>query len=122
MTDYIRDIMDPEHPYTLEQLKVVEEDKIIVSDDGYYCQIVVQYTPTVPHCSLATLIGGDFPSIYVCASASLSLFWSHGVVGNGVENGRMDDIQSSGWHHCGKILNLRSPRPCTPGRDKGKLV
>jgi hypothetical protein len=28
--DYIRDINDPEHPYTLEQLNVVEEDLIKV--------------------------------------------------------------------------------------------
>lgn len=29
--DLIRDINDPEHPLTLEQLNVVEEDKISVS-------------------------------------------------------------------------------------------
>lgn len=28
----IRDINDPEHPLTLEELNVLEEDKIIVSD------------------------------------------------------------------------------------------
>jgi hypothetical protein len=28
--DYIRDINDPEHPYTLEQLNVVDEDLIKV--------------------------------------------------------------------------------------------
>lgn len=31
--DYIRDINDPEHPYTLEQLNVVEEDLIQVYFD-----------------------------------------------------------------------------------------
>ena len=29
--DYIRDINDPEHPYTLEQLNVVQEDLVNVS-------------------------------------------------------------------------------------------
>lgn len=31
--EHIRDIRDPEHPYTLEQLKVVNEEDIDV-DDG----------------------------------------------------------------------------------------
>lgn len=33
MLQHIRDITDPEHPYSLEQLNVVEEDLITV-DDG----------------------------------------------------------------------------------------
>ena len=31
---HIRDIQDPEHPYSLEQLNVVAEDLIDVSDNG----------------------------------------------------------------------------------------
>lgn len=54
--EYIRDITDPEHPYTLEQLNVVQEDHIKVcnGDDQY---VDVRFTPTIPHCSMATLIG-----------------------------------------------------------------
>lgn len=32
--DHIKDIIDPEHPYTLEQLNVVEEELIAVDDPG----------------------------------------------------------------------------------------
>ena len=53
--DLIREINDPEHPLTLEQLNVVTEEQITVEDDGNY--IEVQFTPTIPHCSMATLIG-----------------------------------------------------------------
>lgn len=53
--EHIRDITDPEHPYTLEQLHVVSEEAIDVADDrGLVC---VTFTPTVEHCSMATLIG-----------------------------------------------------------------
>ena len=55
--DLIRDINDPEHPLTLEQLNVVTEEQITVEDDKN--NIVVMFTPTIPHCSMATLIGGD---------------------------------------------------------------
>jgi len=52
---HIRDITDPEHPYTLEQLNVVSEEAIEVDDS--HGQVRVQFTPTVEHCSMATLIG-----------------------------------------------------------------
>ena len=55
--DLIRDINDPEHPLTLEQLNVVTEEQITVEDDKN--NIVVMFTPTIPHCSMATLIGGE---------------------------------------------------------------
>merc|ERR1711988_1195719 len=52
--DLLRHLIDPEHPeLTLEQLKVVELDKISV--DGR--RINVMFKPTVPTCSVATLIG-----------------------------------------------------------------
>lgn len=52
--DLLRHLLDPEHPeLTLEQLKVVELDKINVRGRV----INVQFTPTVPTCSVATLIG-----------------------------------------------------------------
>mmetsp|Transcript_1018 Transcript_1018/g.1649 ORF Transcript_1018/g.1649 Transcript_1018/m.1649 type:complete len:169 (+) Transcript_1018:70-576(+) len=53
--EHLRDITDPEHPYTLEQLNVVEEKLIDVDD--HKSRIRVQFTPTVAHCSMATLIG-----------------------------------------------------------------
>ncbi|XP_054721297.1 MIP18 family protein galla-2-like [Uloborus diversus] len=53
--DYIRDIKDPEHPMTLEELNVVSLDLIKVEDENCYC--FVEFTPTIPHCSMATLIG-----------------------------------------------------------------
>lgn len=47
--------MDPEHPYSLEQLNVVS-DKAIQVDDSLG-KVRVEFTPTVEHCSMATLIG-----------------------------------------------------------------
>ncbi|CAL5227579.1 g10577 [Coccomyxa viridis] len=53
--EHVRDLTDPEHPYTLEQLKVVSEDAITVKDDEGIVSVL--FTPTVQHCSMATLIG-----------------------------------------------------------------
>lgn len=53
--DLIRDINDPEHPLSLEQLHVVQEDLIKI-DDGKN-SLHINFTPTIPHCSMATLIG-----------------------------------------------------------------
>jgi len=53
--DLIRNIKDPEHPLTLEELNVVDEQHIFVSDKSN--RAVVEFTPTISHCSLATLIG-----------------------------------------------------------------
>jgi len=83
--DILRNIQDPEHPLTLEQLGVVSRNQIEVHDvlddtadnddddddddekdgnenntaiQGAQCSTVsVRFTPTVPHCSMATLIG-----------------------------------------------------------------
>jgi hypothetical protein len=51
--DLIRSINDPEHPNTLEQLRVVSAPQIHVGDN----HITVEFTPTVPHCGMSTLIG-----------------------------------------------------------------
>jgi len=67
--DYIRDINDPEHPYTLEQLNVVQEGHISVGTDLRDQYVDVKFTPTIPHCSMATLIG---LAIYVKLRRSLS--------------------------------------------------
>lgn len=55
--DLIRGIIDPEKPETLEELNVVSEEDIFVCrlDKDYLIKVV--FVPTVPHCSLASLIG-----------------------------------------------------------------
>ncbi|EDQ91168.1 uncharacterized protein MONBRDRAFT_14898 [Monosiga brevicollis MX1] len=53
--DLVRHINDPEHPLTLEELNVVRLDQILVDDAQNYVR--VQFTPTIPHCSMASLIG-----------------------------------------------------------------
>ncbi|KAL0858599.1 hypothetical protein ABMA27_012436 [Loxostege sticticalis] len=53
--DLIRNINDPEHPLTLEELRVVEESNITVNNKDN--TVDVNFTPTIPHCSMATLIG-----------------------------------------------------------------
>jgi len=85
--DIIRNIQDPEHPLTLEQLNVVshahvrvvdrhpmlstlggrdqqhqqEEKKEVDGNEGKdeeeHSIIEIRFTPTIPHCSMATLIG-----------------------------------------------------------------
>ncbi|XDV53541.1 hypothetical protein PO909_022017 [Leuciscus waleckii] len=56
--DVIRTIRDPEKPNTLEELDVVTEKCVCVQElgDEEYL-IIIKFSPTVPHCSLATLIG-----------------------------------------------------------------
>eukprot|EP00742_Colponemidia_sp_Colp-10_P003734 GILJ01003974.1.p1 GENE.GILJ01003974.1~~GILJ01003974.1.p1 ORF type:complete len:169 (-),score=25.86 GILJ01003974.1:80-586(-) len=53
--ELLRHINDPEHPLTLEQLHVIQLDNIHVDDKQNL--VVVNFTPTIPHCSMATLIG-----------------------------------------------------------------
>lgn len=57
-SDVIKSIRDPEKPNTLEELEVVTEKCVEVQElgeDEYL--IIIRFSPTVPHCSLATLIG-----------------------------------------------------------------
>ncbi|BGP37703.1 Cytosolic iron-sulfur assembly component 2B [Rhodotorula kratochvilovae] len=54
--DLIRSISDPEHPLTLEQLAVVSAPQITLTH-GKRPSVLVEFTPTIPHCSMATLIG-----------------------------------------------------------------
>ena len=59
-TDLIRSIKDPEHPHTLENLLVVSQGQVNMSKD----LVNVEFTPTVPHCGAATIIGrSDRPSM-----------------------------------------------------------
>ncbi|XVF62027.1 hypothetical protein PTKIN_Ptkin08bG0184000 [Pterospermum kingtungense] len=47
--------IDPEHPYSLEQLSVLSEESITV--DEKLGRILITFTPTIQHCSMATVIG-----------------------------------------------------------------
>ena len=53
--DLIRHIKDPEHPLSLEELNVVQLSGVHVDDAG--SRVTLVFTPTVPHCSMSTLIG-----------------------------------------------------------------
>ncbi|KAK4490824.1 hypothetical protein RD792_001539 [Penstemon davidsonii] len=52
-THHIRDIKDPEHPYPLEELKVITEDAIEVDDKRSHVRVT--FIPTVEHCIMATV-------------------------------------------------------------------
>lgn len=53
--DFIKNINDPEHPLTLEQLDIVSHKTIFINHDSK--TILVFFKPTIPHCSVANLIG-----------------------------------------------------------------
>ncbi|SBS79821.1 conserved Plasmodium protein, unknown function [Plasmodium ovale] len=53
--DLLKDIKDPEYSYTLENLKIIEKKNIHINLKEK-C-VTVYFTPTIPNCSLATLIG-----------------------------------------------------------------
>lgn len=58
--DLIAHISDPEHPLSLGQLSIVTLEDIEVKDSGSeddIAEVVIHITPTISHCSLATLIG-----------------------------------------------------------------
>lgn len=65
--EIIRHIKDPEHPHDLEVLGIVAlndidvfkiEDKTVLCSSGQPIQSIrVVFTPTVPHCSMAGIIG-----------------------------------------------------------------
>lgn len=57
--DLLVNITDPEHPLTLQQLSVVNLNDIYLEKDEMngITYLRVEITPTIPHCSMATLIG-----------------------------------------------------------------
>lgn len=58
--DLTAHICDPEHPLSLGQLSIVNLEDIEVCDDGnpnHMAEVIIRITPTITHCSLATLIG-----------------------------------------------------------------
>lgn len=68
-SDLIRFIYDPEHPNTLEELRVVSAPQITISTN----LVNVEFTPTVPHCGMSTLIGIYFLLFLILNSQSLNL-------------------------------------------------
>ncbi|KAG5992262.1 hypothetical protein E4U52_002945 [Claviceps spartinae] len=63
--DLISTISDPEHPVSLGQLSIVNINDIHINpspacgvpDSNAIVQVMVEITPTVTHCSLATVLG-----------------------------------------------------------------
>jgi metal-sulfur cluster biosynthetic enzyme len=53
--DIVKNINDPEHPLTLEQLNIVTPNHIEVDNERKYIRVL--FTPTIPNCSMSTLIG-----------------------------------------------------------------
>eukprot|EP00386_Alphamonas_edax_P002766 GDKI01008419.1.p1 GENE.GDKI01008419.1~~GDKI01008419.1.p1 ORF type:complete len:172 (-),score=29.29 GDKI01008419.1:307-822(-) len=53
----LRRIRDPEFPYSLGQLRVVFPSGVAVYESSNHSRIEIVFRPTVPHCSMATLIG-----------------------------------------------------------------
>lgn len=50
----IRSINDPEHPMTLEELHVVQQNLIRVSNEQN--EVFINFTPTIPHCRYTSLV------------------------------------------------------------------
>ncbi|KAF7683022.1 Protein AE7 [Astathelohania contejeani] len=62
--EILRDIRDPEHPHTLEELGVIKKEYIEIGEkqstlinDIKVKYIIIQFHPTIPHCSMAAIIG-----------------------------------------------------------------
>ncbi|KZT52456.1 hypothetical protein CALCODRAFT_441517, partial [Calocera cornea HHB12733] len=58
--ELLRGIYDPEHPLTLEQLQVVNPEHISITPPppgAPTSHVLVEFTPTVPHCGMSTIIG-----------------------------------------------------------------
>lgn len=57
--DLISNISDPEHPLTLAQLAVVNlvDIKVTHGANKGISEVLIKITPTITHCSLATLLG-----------------------------------------------------------------
>ncbi|XP_071516372.1 cytosolic iron-sulfur assembly component 2A [Panulirus ornatus] len=56
--DALRTVRDPEKDASLEELNVIQEEGIKVTRFNHDKFLIsIEFVPTVPHCSLATLIG-----------------------------------------------------------------
>lgn len=65
-TEFLRNIRDPEHPVSLEELGVIKLDLIDVNND--LKTVNVKFTPTISNCSLAGIIG-----LCICVKLQRSL-------------------------------------------------
>uniref|UniRef100_A0A8C2YM88 Cytosolic iron-sulfur assembly component 2B n=1 Tax=Chinchilla lanigera TaxID=34839 RepID=A0A8C2YM88_CHILA len=72
LTHLIHSINDMEHPLMLEELNVVEQVRVQVSDPD--STVAVPFTPTIPHCSMATLIGLSIKVKLLCCLPQYSAF------------------------------------------------
>ncbi|ELA48472.1 hypothetical protein VCUG_00081 [Vavraia culicis subsp. floridensis] len=75
--ELIRHIRDPEHSYSLEVLNIVNLDSIEIKEipttyGKNLQQIAVFFQPTIPHCSMAAIIG---LCIFYVLKARLETFW-----------------------------------------------
>jgi metal-sulfur cluster biosynthetic enzyme len=72
----LREIKDPEHPeLSLSQLRVVRLDQISVQDSRDASTVVVEYTPTIPTCSVAVLIGLTLlKKLQLCVPSRFKIF------------------------------------------------
>lgn len=53
----IKEIKDPELPGTLEDLNIIDEERILVCKKGNYTIVTIIWKPTTPYCSFALNIG-----------------------------------------------------------------
>ena len=53
--DIIRHLQDPEHPLSLEELNVLDIESIKMDNKNMICR--VEFTPTIPHCSMVSFFG-----------------------------------------------------------------
>ncbi|GIZ03291.1 cytosolic iron-sulfur assembly component 2A [Caerostris extrusa] len=70
--DVIKTIRDPEKPQTLEELAVINEEDISVKIDSKCSVVTIELTPTIPHCSLATILG-------LCVRTKLEKYWGKNI-------------------------------------------
>ncbi|XP_067122554.1 MIP18 family protein galla-1 [Centruroides vittatus] len=88
--DLIKDIKDPEKPQTLEDLDVVYEKGISIIKYGFIEVIRIEFKPTVPHCSLATLIG-------LCIRVKLERCWN--------QKFKLEIVLKEGTHSTSEEIN-----------------
>ncbi len=60
---HLRDVTDPEHPYTLEQLSVVTEELIDVSDEDSYVRCVLSHDMKLDVYLCSAVAGTGRPSL-----------------------------------------------------------
>eukprot|EP01090_Pellita_catalonica_P011348 TRINITY_DN22961_c0_g1_i1.p1 TRINITY_DN22961_c0_g1~~TRINITY_DN22961_c0_g1_i1.p1 ORF type:complete len:162 (-),score=14.37 TRINITY_DN22961_c0_g1_i1:144-629(-) len=87
-------IKDPEHPLTLAQINVVRKAYVKIKKISAHWEIVVQFKPTVPYCSLAGLIG-------LCLRVKLERY----MIEAGLQNCKIDIFVFPGSHTAETEIN-----------------